>query len=108
MALLLLAQNVSMVVNNDASILKSIFVLFPLKNRTNNDHVVLLGQLAKHLSGLSVNLLCKLHPRIFFTSAQEERSIPYFLQAKHIDPFKSSQFNYLRDPFHKSAFLFSN
>jgi hypothetical protein len=105
MSFLLDTENVSVIVNNDSSIVQSSSHLMPFENRRYNNHVVLFGQLAENLSALSLNGLCELHPRVSFTSTHKERSVPDLLQAKNVGLFGSSSMNHLNDPINDGLLL---
>lgn len=75
-ALFLLAENGSMVVDDNCSVEYGAFVRDSLEDRRYDHHVVFLSQFLQHLRGLSVNGLTKLDPWILFPGAEEERSCP--------------------------------
>ena len=75
----LFSQNISMVINVNWTVMKSLFILFSFKNWWNNDHVMFFGKLFHELNSFSFHWFGKLDPRITFSCTHEERCIENLL-----------------------------
>lgn len=84
MPFLLFAKNISMVINNNCSVVESTLMLFSFKDRWDNHHIISLCQFSQKLCWLSVDRFWELYPRISFASTHKERSSPYLLKAYYI------------------------